>query len=257
VTSAGFRPEFFDELAALEAGNFWFRSRNALILAALRRHFRGMRSFLEVGCGTGYVLSAVAEAFPAARVVGNEVFSAGLAHARRRLPHVELLEMDARQMAYDGVFDAAGAFDVIEHIDDDEQVLARLGRAVVPGGGLLLTVPQHPWLWSEQDDLACHVRRYSASGLRRKVEAAGFEVVDLMSFVSLLLPLMWLSRRLRRSNGAGDALADLRLRGWQNQALGAVMAVERLLLGAGVRFPIGGSLLLVARKRLVHDSRRV
>src|SRR4029079_5179114 len=57
--NAGFRPEYFDELARFEADNFWFRARNELIVWALQRYFPAGRSFLEVGCGTGFVLSGI------------------------------------------------------------------------------------------------------------------------------------------------------------------------------------------------------
>jgi SAM-dependent methyltransferase len=247
----GFRPEYFDELAQLESGNFWFRARNQLILATLRKHFPAMASFLEVGCGTGYVLSAIANEFPSARLVGSEAFRVGLAFAQSRLPRVEFLQMDARRVPYECEFEVVAAFDVLEHIHEDNLVLLQLSRAIVPGGGLVLTVPQHAWFWSYQDDLACHVRRYSVADLIYKVQQAGFEVVDTISFVSLLFPLMWVSRRVRRLDDSHriDALADMRINPLLSFLLGAVMRVEKLLIGLGLRFSFGGSLLLVAKKR--------
>ena len=249
---AGFRAEYFEELAHLEAGNFWFRARNALLLRVFHKHFPELNSFLEIGCGTAYVLSAVGSAYPDARLTGSEAFRTGLTFARRRIARAEFVQMDARKIPYAAQFEVVGAFDVIEHIDDDNKVLAEMFRAVVPGGGVLISVPQHQWFWSYQDELACHVRRYSAAELRRKVQAAGFEVVDVISFVSLLFPLMWLSRRVRRPDGAHtrDALADLRISPVLNGILSLVMIIERWLIASGVRFPGGGSLLLVAKKML-------
>lgn len=75
--SPGFKASHFAELAAVEAGNFWFEARNRLIIWALRRYARDFGSFLEVGCGTGYVLTALAAAFPQARVAGSEIFRQG------------------------------------------------------------------------------------------------------------------------------------------------------------------------------------
>lgn len=247
---AGFRAEYFEELARLEAGNFWFRARNALLLQVLRKYFPGVGSVLEIGCGTGFVLSAIATAHPDAQLTGSEAFSAGLAFARRRVPRAEFLQMDARGIPYEAHFQVVGAFDVIEHIEEDEKVLAEMFRAVQVGGGIVLSVPQHPWFWSYQDELACHVRRYSAADLRQKVRRAGFDVTAQISFVSLLFPLMWLSRRARRPDGAHtqDALADLRISPVLNRLLAVIMAIERGMIFCGIRFPVGGSLLLVARK---------
>jgi SAM-dependent methyltransferase len=244
-----FHAEYFEQLAALEDGNFWFRGRNELIVAALKRYFPDLGSFLEIGCGTGFVLSGVAKAFPEARLTGSEIFCAGLLHAGRRLPGAELLQMDARAIPYSGHFDVIGAFDVLEHITEDEQVLGEMHKALKPGGGLLLTVPHHRWLWSHQDEMACHVRRYSTGELRNKVVAAGFSRLFDTAFVSLLLPLMYLSRLRRRTTAAEDPLAELRLGKMTNSVFSSVMSLERGLLRRGIRFPLGGSLLLVARKK--------
>ena len=248
----GFREAYFGQLAALEASNFWFRARNELITWATTRYFPDLRSFLEVGCGTGYVLSGMREAFPSADLAGSEIFSAGLAFAARRVPSAQLYQMDARRIPFRDHFDAIGAFDVIEHIDDDGAVLDEINRALRPGGGLLLSVPQHPALWSPQDVHAQHVRRYTLGGLRRRLEAARFDIVRTTSFMSLLLPMIVASRwRMRgsRSEAAFDVMDELRQPRTVNLALGAVMSIERALIRAGVSFPAGGSLLVVARKQ--------
>ena len=251
-TSTGFRQEYFGELAALEAGSFWFRARSALIIWAMHRYHPEPRRFLEIGCGTGFVLTGVREAFPDTDLSGSEIFAAGLGFAADRVPSADLYQMDARTIPFREEFDVVGAFDVLEHIDEDDAVIAEVARALRPGGLFLATVPQHPALWSAQDEHAEHVRRYTAGELRRKVEAAGFGVLRMTSFVSLLLPMMFVSRRRMREVQPGsefDAIDAVRLPWAVNKALEVVMAVERGLIRAGVSFPAGGSLLLVARKR--------
>lgn len=247
---AGYDPEHYDRLFALEASHFWFRARNRLIQWALGRYFPGARSFCEIGCGTGYVLTAVRDVLPGAAISGSEAFAAGLPFAALRVPEAHLMQMDARAIPFAEEFDAIGAFDVIEHITDDGAALREMHGALVPGGGLLLTVPQHPWLWSWMDDEAHHVRRYTGGGLRGKVEAAGFRVERMTSFVSLLLPAMMLSRLARRRRQVeADPYAEFRISPTVNRLLEWVLALERGLIRAGVSFPAGGSLLLVARKR--------
>ena len=246
----GFDPASFAVLAALEDRNFWFRARNRLILWAMKRWQPGTQRHLEVGCGTGYVLAAVRRAFPQTRVTGTEVFVAGLPYAASRVGDSELLQMDARHVPFVDEFDTVGAFDVIEHIEEDERVLAQIARALRPQGVLLLTVPQHRWLWSAQDDLAHHVRRYTARELRDKVERTGLQVEFETSFVSLLLPLMALSR-LRRRGAAEVKLAgsdELDPPRWLGSVLEAIMNFELSLISLGLRFPAGGSRMLIARK---------
>lgn len=245
----GYHAEFYPELAAIEAGNFWFMARNRLIVSTLQRYFPKARRILEIGCGTGFVLSALANAFPKSELTGSEIFSAGLAHADKRAPGADFLQMDARQLPFVAHFDVVGAFDVLEHIVEDQAVLAQIHQALRPGGGLILTVPQHPWLWSRQDESARHVRRYTAAELRRKVVAAGFSPLYETSFVSLLLPLMVLSRlRKNHTVAENDPMSELRIDRVANALLGSVMAVELGLIRLGMRFPVGGSRLLVAKR---------
>jgi SAM-dependent methyltransferase len=246
---AGFRPEAFARLAVLEEGNFWFRARNRLIVWALSRYFPEMDRYLEIGCGTGFVLAGVAEAYPRAEITGSEVFGVGLPYAARRVERAELIQMDARCIPYVEEFDVVGAFDVLEHIKEDEAVLAQFQRALRPGGGVAITVPQHPWLWSTQDDRACHVRRYRVGELREKVSRAGFKVEFETSFVSFLLPAMLASRlRQRNASDNSDSMAELKLPTFINRLFEGVMNVERQLVRFGMRFPVGGSRLLIARK---------
>lgn len=248
---SGFSRELFSELARVEARSWWFRARNDLIAGAMTQAFRDSRSYLEIGCGTGFVLARIREEFPTAELTGSELFTAGLAVAAARVPSARFIQIDARRIPFRDEVDVIGAFDILEHIDEDEDVLGSVAGALRPGGGFVATVPQHPALWSRQDVHAYHVRRYTARELRRKVEAAGLEVVRLTSFVSLLLPMLVLSRLRHRAGGDEapfDPIADLRQPRLVDATLERVMDVERWLIRHGLRFPAGGSLLLVARR---------
>jgi SAM-dependent methyltransferase len=249
IADRGFKPEVFAELALVEAESFWFQSRNRLIIWALRRYFPQMRCYLEIGCGTGFVLESVANAYPKAKLTGSEILSAGLPFAAKRVEHAELLQMDARWIPYQNEFEVIGAFDVLEHIKEDEDVLREIHQALVLGGGALFTVPQHPSLWSSADEYACHVRRYRVGELKDKLVQAGFQVEMETSFVSLLLPAMFAARLLKRDAPGQESSAELRLPKVINGIFSLVMTIERCLIRIGVRFQFGGSVLLVVRKR--------
>lgn len=242
-----YSPEMYAELARLEAGYWWFRARNRLLLWVLTSKILPFRTFLEVGCGTGFVLQAIGEAFRSCELYGSEYFEAGLSFARERVPYATFCQMDATEMDESDAYDAIGVFDVIEHIEKDLEVLINLSRALKGGGYLVITVPQHPFLWSEVDEKAYHVRRYTRSELLHKTTAAGLKVEYVTSFVSLALPLLWLSR-LRARDKKYDPMSEFLLPAWQNRLLEAVMGLELGLLKLGLQFPVGGSLLLVGRK---------
>ena len=247
----GFQEGYFGDLAGVEERSFWFGARNELIVWAMRKYFPECGSFLEIGCGTGFVLGGIRSAYPSAELSGSEIFSAGLEIAAKRVPSASFYQSDAQDIPFRDHFDVIGAFDVLEHIVDDGAVIAEIGRALRPGGGFLVSVPQHPSLWSPQDDRAYHVRRYTAAELRRKVVAAGFEVLRMTSFVALLLPVLFASRlwmRRRPADETFDPIATLRRPRPIDIALGTVMAAERAIIRAGLSFPAGGSLLLVARR---------
>ncbi|MDQ3203392.1 MAG: class I SAM-dependent methyltransferase [Pseudomonadota bacterium] len=240
----------FESLAASEARHWWFRARNRLILWVLRSRTGNFRNFLEIGCGTGFVLDGISRDFPEAKLFGTEYFEEGLAHARRRIPTATFEQLDARLMSDVDRYDMIGAFDVIEHIDEDEAVLANISRALHVGGHLLVTVPQHRWLWSEADERACHVRRYSRKELIERVRKAGLDVQYVTSFVSLLVPLMWLSRQ-RAGQKTAEKNSEFDISDTTNRMLEFVMKLELKLIQLGIHLPFGGSLLLLAKKTSV------
>ncbi len=249
--AGGFDDAFFAGLASLEAANFWFRARNELILWAMRTDVPRCERILEIGCGTGFVLSAIHDAHPEAELVGTEIFSRGLGVAATRVPEATFLQMDARSIPFRDEFDVIGAFDVLEHIADDRTVIAEVAGALRPGGRFLITVPQHPALWSPQDEVSFHVRRYTAGGIHARLRSAGLEVLRSTSFVTLLLPFMLaarLSMRREATDSPFEAMSGLRVPRPIDRALAAVMGVERAFIRRGVSWPAGGSLLVVAGK---------
>jgi SAM-dependent methyltransferase len=257
-TLSGFDPSQFALLARVERDHFWFVPRNRLIATLIARYFPEATRMLEVGCGTGTVLSAIAGIRRWQWLVGSELHPSGLIEARRRLgSQARFVQMDARMIPAREAFDVAGAFDVVEHIAEDEKVLAAMHEAIITGGGVILSVPQHPWLWSVIDERAHHVRRYRRGELEEKLITAGFEVVFSGSYTAVLLPLMLIGRLLRGrtrwqavSQVNTERLSlEFRLPYLVNAVARSILEAEVSLTLAGVRFPIGGSRVVVAIKR--------
>jgi len=251
--SEGFDPGLFGTLAQFEETNFWFVNRARLIVYFLGRYFPHAGSFLEIGCGTGSVLLRLRGAFPQLELAGSELFLQGLEFAYKRLKSdALLLQMDARAIPAVSEFDAIGAFDVLEHIEEDELAIAQIHAALKPGGGTIIAVPQHPWLWSPADDAARHRRRYARGELERKLQRVGFRILRSTSFMSLLVPMMLVSRlwlNLKgHSGGKLDPLSELKLPPWLNRGFSAILQLEVALTCAGVKWPIGGSRFVVAQR---------
>lgn len=197
------------------------------------------RRVIEVGCGMGSITELVA---PGREVLGVDVVPAMIEESRRRLAGlpavaVELADAvaEADSLAGRG-FDSAVSVNVLEHVEDDEAMLAAIHRILQPGGTLALLVPAHPRLYGRFDALLGHHRRYTKTSLRLKLHNAGFQVESL-----------------RRTNPLGAAGWFVNVRVLRRGALGAVGLFDRLvpLLALADRVlepPFGLSLVAIARK---------
>ncbi len=243
-------PSRYDTIKLFQQQHFWFRGRNELICAQLKKHFSSSVSILEIGCGTGQVLNAINSAFPAMHLCGTEIHTQGLELARHDLPNAEFLQIDARAIPFEEEFDVVCAFDVIEHIEEDCTALTQLHQACRPGGGVILTVPQHDWLWSKRDELAHHKRRYSRHDLLKKLRDVGFVTQEATSFITFLLPLMFLSRLRQRNDASTEENSEFQLSPTANRVFLTLSRCENWLISRGIRLPIGGSLLVIAKKPL-------
>ncbi len=236
---------------ALELGdrNYWRATRLRLILWGLERYFPKPRSFFEIGCGLGYILAAVSRKYPGVELAGSDIYLESLEHSRRALPGSELFQADASHLPFRSQFDVVGAFDVLEHLDDDVGAMTGMFDAVRPGGGILVTVPQHRFLWSQRDEFLFHKRRYSRRELVDKIAGAGFEIVKVTSFFTFPFPAMvWANWRDRKPRDDYHPYSTLRVGGAVNSLLIRILDVERALIKLGVSYPFGGSLFLAGRR---------
>ncbi len=240
----GFTDHGHEALDQVEDDYFWFQCRRRLLADLLQARIPRDGSYAEVGCGNGGVLSAVADVRPDLQLTGIEASLAGLAHARRRVPRAHLLQADATRLPFTGEFDAMGIYDVLEHIDDDHAVLQAMHRALKPDGLLLVTVPQHRWLWSWVDEASCHRRRYDRAELATKLEENGFEPLAWSSYLVWLMPMLWASRWHKPANPTAPKLPAP-----VNGLLAAITGAETLLTRAGWDHRWGGSMISLARRR--------
>ena len=74
---------------------------------------------------------------------------------------------------HDATFDLVCAFDVVEHVENDQEILRELRRVSRAGAAIVFSVPLDPGRWSAFDDLVGHVRRYEATALQDLMRAHG------------------------------------------------------------------------------------
>ena len=237
----------YQQMAELDDRHWWYRARRQIIADLIRREALPPKNarILEIGCGTGHNLAMLAGF---GQVDGLELDDEARALSEKRLgrkvmrsPLPELGEVPDRQ------YDLIGAFDVIEHIDDDSAALASIAAKLKPAGKFVMTVPAHQWMWTAHDVVNHHKRRYSRRSLKQLIEGSPLKLEHIGYFNSLLFPLAVAERaasRLRHKDDAEVKLPPAPL----NRALEKIFAAERYLVGR-LPLPPGLSLFAVASAR--------
>ena len=236
----------YDRMAELDSTHWWFTARRRILRELIARVVKPPKRarILELGCGTGHNLAMLSE-FGA--VEGSELDDAARALAASRfgkpIRKVRLPDLSAFKA---GHYDLIALLDVLEHVEDDDGLLAAIRGRLKPGGALLLTVPANPWMWSEHDRAHHHHRRYRKAGLARLARAAGYDIQLLSPFNTLLFPAVAAARaagKLFGSKAGDDSLPGAAV----NRALSAIFGFERRIIGR-VPLPFGVSLAGVLRR---------
>jgi SAM-dependent methyltransferase len=239
--------EYFDVMAEVARDHWWYRNRRLWLAQLLEGRVRHGGRALDVGCGTGETLAALAQA-GFADPVGTDLSPYVLAYARDRSPHATLRSLAEELPFSSGSVACLTSMDVLEHVADDRAALREYHRVVEPGGVAVLMVPAYQWLFSDHDRRACHHRRYSARALAERTEEAGFVVERAGYFHSFLVPPAALLRRTplhRLQRGTDEEASDGSA--LVGRVCGALAAAERRLARRrGV--PAGLSVALVARR---------
>lgn len=238
----------YSVLYRVEENHWWHAARRRIVIDWIESRYPGRYDLavLDAGCGTGVLLQQIDHL---GSVEGVDLSDAALDFCRKRgLTNVR--QADVTRLPFgDATLDVITALDVIEHLDDDTAALREWHRVLRPGGRIFIFAPAHMWLWSLQDDVSQHRRRYTYATLRDAVLSAGLEI-ERQSYVSaFLLPVIyggrqWLKVRQRwhKANTENDLHPE-----WSNGILRRIFEAEIPLLRL-MNLPIGASLLCVAVK---------
>jgi SAM-dependent methyltransferase len=240
-----------------EDKHWWFASRTRALLAMMDPVLRGRDlKLLDVGCGAGNMIHHLGRY---GQVKGVEIDPRPVAMAHERGYDVDL--GDATQgLAYDDAsFDAVSVLDVIEHNEDDMSILREIHRVLKPGGHAVITVPAFMWLWSHNDDINAHLRRYTAGELRRKLQEAGFRIRRMTYNNFFVFPMAVALILLRRGGASQPELASHHLSEDEYQvemepvspALNAILTVVGWMEAQLLRLlslPVGTSIIAIAEK---------
>lgn len=241
-----------------EDKHWWFATRTRAILALLDKYAgegKNGRRVLDVGAGAGNMMHHLAH-------YGDVV---GLEYNPKPIPVAHERGFDVRQgsatdMPFeDESFDLVALLDTVEHIADEKAVFDETYRVARPGGHIIVTVPAFMWLWSHNDVINLHERRYTAGELRRKLQASGWQVRYCGYNNCLIFPLgagmillrKWLGKEPDMASPHFDEEAyQVEMEPappWLNTLLEGIGKIEVALLKR-VELPVGTSIIAVAEK---------
>ena len=234
--------------AALETSHWWYRGTREICMALLRPHIAGREPLriLDIGCGTGGNLAALAE-YGQARGIDPDPLCVD--YGRRRGLECGPGSMLAFE-AHPATLDLITLFDVFTQVDRDmcPAALPRIAEALVPGGLLAFRDPALPVARGAHDRAASIQYRFAAPEVGALLNHAGFEPLRITYLNTLLFPPIVVARRLQDTLFPAVAASDVRSTPEPlNTLLLGVLRVENQLL----RFtdlPFGVSLFAVARK---------
>ncbi len=234
----------YSHMADLDQRHWWYLGRRQVLAKLIERLVdpRSGAKILEVGCGTGHNLEML-QSF--GHVDAVELDESVRAIAEKRLGRQVLSD---RLPELHGVaerhYDLICAFDVVEHIEDDDAALAAIARKLRPGGKLAMTVPAHQWMWSAHDVVNHHKRRYSKASLKALIDRSPLKLESIGYLNSILFPAAFAGRMASKIAGKTDAKLGIPPAP-VNSLLTSIFAAERHAIGR-LPLPPGLSLYAVA-----------
>jgi len=204
----------FDLHAQIEKRHWWFVARRRILRSLIEAVVppNENRLVIDVGCGTGGNIAALAGAY---QCLGVDTSVDGIRLAQARFPDVRFVCGKAPEALGEaaGQADLFLLTDVLEHVPDDFWMLSELLAAAKPGAQVLLTVPADMALWSPHDEAFGHYRRYDAERLAAVWQGLPVRQRLLSYFNARLYPaIRWVrDRNRKRGQAAGDAGTDFDL----------------------------------------------
>jgi SAM-dependent methyltransferase len=214
---------------------------------------------LEIGTGVGAMGARFAQHY---EYTGLDADARSAEIARRRVEASgsgTVLHGTTENLEPGASFDLVCAFEVLEHIEDDEAALRDWSALIRPGGWLMLSVPAWPRRRGPHDEVAGHFRRYERADLERLAAAVGLVDARTLAYgypLGNLLEAAWhaVARRSDRRGSleertakSGRRFQPPQLLGWVTQAVALPFA---LLQRAFVGTDLGIGLVLAARRPL-------
>jgi len=237
----------------IEDNSFWFRHRNNCIISSVSKYSKDS-VFFDIGAGNGFVSLGLQKSGIDTVVVEPGV--QGCLNAKSRgLENILCATLQDAEFNKNSI-ESAGLFDVVEHIENDEDFLKILSTYLKNGAKLYITVPSFNWLWSNEDKFAGHYRRYTLKSLKRVLKKAGFEI-EYSTYIFSILPFpvllfrclpYWLGLAKKNEDISKNEKEHNEKKGITSSILNRIWNWELNKINKGKSINFGGSCFVVAKK---------
>ena len=227
---------------------WWYLATRKIMLRYLLKFLpEPTGRILDSGCGTGGFLKLLAGALPGAQAFGIELdgWAAEKACQKSGYP---VTRGSIHQLPFaEQAFSTIVSTDVIYHQGVDQQkAISESYRCLQEGGIFLVQVPAYRWMRSAHDKRVFGARRYTRGEVEGILRDAGFSILLSTYRTTLLFPLMVLQRKFLTSEGDESDVKPFPI--FIEWFFNVVMVLEQTILGAGLRFPFGGSVVVIGVK---------
>ena len=226
--------------------HWWFRARNLIIKTIINSIFKNKKNLkiLDMGCGSGANLKMLSEYGNVFAMEPSEEF---IEYASKENPDCKILQgaMPDNNPYKNEKFDLIVSLDVIEHIENDLKTLIELKNMLNDNGKIIITVPAFQFLFSQDDIVACHYRRYSKKTLKQLIKEAGFKKFSIYYFNTILFLPIAIVRMLLKITGKTSESQDKVATNYFNNLFYHLLSFERHTLKIN---PFGISLCAILEK---------
>jgi len=237
------------EYEQLEKYYWWFVGRRRIIDQVLKKYFSGQSlKILDWGCGPGGNFNFLKKY---GQVMGVDASNEAIQSCKGKGIEDVVKADDLSEFKTDTKFDLVTNFDVLEHIQEDEQFLSDMKNFLIPGGYALVTIPAYKFLWSGLDDVVGHKRRYIREEICDKFRRSGYKIILASYFIFFLSPAFILVRmfqKMMKTNIKNLNQSVIKLPKFINRILIWILDLEALII-PNFSLPFGTSIIVLAQKQ--------
>jgi ubiquinone/menaquinone biosynthesis C-methylase UbiE len=237
-------PNEIDKMHKLEETHWWFQGKKYIIKSIMSSIEIPEGRYLDIGCGTGMFLREIGKGRMS---YGVDVSEQALSYCSKKVD-ASLVRAFGNKLPFkEDVFSFVSLLDVVEHVDNDLELLKEVNRVCKSGAIVVITVPAFDFLWGSHDVAQHHKRRYTRNQLRDLGLSAGF-LSERLTYTNFFIFLPVLLRRITSRKLPSGKDSDVRdMPGIINDFLKCIYKFEAFYLKKA-NFPFGVSLLTILRK---------